>query len=1589
MTGPESDKFGNYYEGLWTVLSIIDVLDERADSICLEILGDEGEGVEFRLTKDGVPEFHQVKRQTTRKGGWTSASLKEVLRSFMDKLKVPNSTCVFVSSDPTGPIRELSNNARGANSWEEFEEHYLSKGSRGTDFDDLRQYLPDYSDQQVYEFLKRTQFRNNDEQTLREYVDRRLFSLTQGKPSDVRRCLAEVAQTRLHHELYATDLWKILEEEGFRRQEWSKDPHVAKLVSDTNQRYVDRILRYAIGGNLIHREETAQILPKLLDSKGKRVVLVTGHAGLGKTGVILDVFQHLQEKAIPALAIRIDGVTPVSHPDQLGEKIGLPGSPLRVLKAIAKNRPCVLVIDQLDAVSLISGRNPYFFLCLEEILNEAALDPQIHLLLGCRKFDLINDYRLMKLVREGGIADEYEIGLLPQSQVSRVLGEHGLDPRSFSNKQLEILSLPLHLWLLLQTGTASNSEIFTFEDEHTLFNHYWQYKEQQVKNRSATKVSWAKIICKLCEHMSDNQALTAPKALLDDFSTDARLMASENVLVFDGDYWSFFHEGFFDYAFARSFVSKEQNLLEWLKGGEQHLFKRAQVRQILRFMRTPYYWKTYLSNVAGLISDPEIRFHIKQIVFAILADLKDPTEEEWNILAPFVGTGTLVVDRDKADPHYRHVWKTIRDSVPWFDLLDSLGVIERWLSDSDETRVDQTVQLLSGVLEQRDHRVAELVNGFLNTSEKWNQRLGYLIQMSHVGGDRKFFDLCLEMLDEGLLDEMRSGMIVNSDFWFFFRDLPTRKPTWACELIDHYFKRRMQLAINEGKNNPFEKIISETYNAKTFFNEVATREPRSFCEVVIDFMLPMLDQTAGNSNQYPRLDPVWGMRMLGECMGPADALLEATEVALAKLANDSIDSLREIIARLLDSDLDSIRFIIIRAYSTNGMAFADEAANYLLRDLSRFKTGYANCAYWATRMLLEAITPYCSETLLRQIESTILHRLSFWGGPEDQARSQFTLLDAVDGERRSQSAWIHWIRISELLGLNAPRTPKCTHVEIVESPVPADEVMAWSNEQWLIGVAQHKGTDFHVRRPDGKLGGGAYELSLLLEDCVRRDPIRFARLVQEFPNNINHHYYDAVLRGLAKADISAETIADICRICHSAAGPTSGRWICHLVGEKAHLQIPEDIIEIVLSYITSDIESPGEVATAGMSKYPADSSDAILSRGINSTRGAAALAIGYLLQADYSRLPILLSGLERIIEDPSAPLRACVAFPLRVMLIHEPETAVALLRTLCRADNFCPTLKQAADYLRWNFWVYVETWKASLMRKFFNAHNRSIYADQDTNFLPVRVRIDWCTLRQLYWGFLKVRFASGGSNQTNYDEDLLLGTQHISNFLYQAVQTNFKLLNDVVWRMIKSPNDDIRMIGAHTASLAALRNPQAQIMVSACLAGDPKQRVGAAEVFASNIRWQGPSSYSAECLRKLFHDCDGDVRTAAARCFNSFRNEELGDFVGLVEAFVGSPAFVTYPDALIEALDQSTAKLPDVTCHIGNTFLDRLGAAVGDTRTTAAHLASNVGKLVIRLYSQTDELAISSRCLDIIDKMAALDAYGVEKLMDFDRKLLS
>ena len=709
LPGGASDKSGNRYELIWTVVSMARVLNGEADSIHLEPVGEEGEGVEFTVSLPAETEYHQVKRQRTGRGVWPLATLQAegVLGNFCQKLDVLSAKTVFVSTHAAHPLDELAERSRDAASWEEFEKWFLSSNEWSKNFNDLHQRWGLASNEESYERLRRVQVTTISERELRELANAKLGILLDGDPENATDVLQQLALERIHHNLTADDIWHHLQRRGFNRQTWADQVSVTDAIDELNRTYRASLGSLSIDGDSIPRHETAQLLGYFKNGDARKAALVTGTAGVGKTSVISQVLDDAEILELPMLALRVDRLEPAGRPEDLGRHLGLPASPVKTLAAVARGQDCLLVVDQLDAVSMASGRNPQFFDCIGAMLEETRQYPKMRVLSACRKFDVGNDERLRRLVSEDGIAREFQVEPFDAETVRNLLSRLGFDPSHFSAKQMILLALPLHMYLLSEVAKVAGVDTDVLQTAKDLYDAFWRHKQQALQSRGVTPDQMRTVVDLVVSHMTDREQLFVPESLLDDHAGVTAVLASENLLVRDSSRVSFFHESFLDYAFARRMVATGDDLATFILAGEQSLFVRSQVRQVLLHRRDGAPGDA-LRDIEAILNDVGIRPHLKAIVISLMGALDNPTRDEWRLLEP-----SLASDLSG------RAWGSIYGSAPWFDLLDTIGVLDHWLNGNDETLVNRAIWLMHGVLQSPPDRVAQLLAPFLG----WTLRI--------------------------------------------------------------------------------------------------------------------------------------------------------------------------------------------------------------------------------------------------------------------------------------------------------------------------------------------------------------------------------------------------------------------------------------------------------------------------------------------------------------------------------------------------------------------------------------------------------------------------------------------------------------------------------------------------------------------------------------------------------------------------------------------------------------------------------------------------------------------------------------------------
>lgn len=1260
-TGGEADKLGNRYEALWTVDAVLDLLYGHFTQIVVERVGDEAAGIEFvATTPSGEQEEHSVKRQQSE-GNWTISRLAQSTpngRSLLGDLLVRASAganVVFSSGTSATQLEELTDRARGSDSFEEFQRNI---GQSRNLLDQFRNHIvPLLSDPEAaYAALRRLCVRVKNESTLRKDVELRIrLSLrTNGtRPTDgpaVRRLIAELVNERLGQRLTPATVLDALESEGIAPLHLRGDAATALQIGKLNELHLADAERLLINNAPIPRQEAEQAVEALVEH-GKSV-MIEGGAGSGKSCVLAQAMRTLKERGVPSLAIRLDRLTEEDRPaSQFGANKGLPESPVITLGNFAGDGRSVICIDQLDAVSMVSARQQWAWDTLNELLAEAESYPEMSILFCCRTFDLEQDPRLRRLAEDTDRVERVNVGVLDDDTIRGAVDAAGLSVPVLTSRQFRVLSTPLHLYLFLE-GSRSGHLDFTGPGE--LYDRFWDDKLRTVEAEQPG--AWLPAIKALCDELSERESLSLPKHLLDDHARALELMTSNGVVTISDSSVKLFHESFFDYIFARTFEASGTELVDWLKSDDQHLFRRSQVRQVLAFLRrngadAP----RYLDTFERLLGDPEIRFHIKQLVLDWAGTLTDPTEQEW-----------LIIERH-LDALGSEPLGTMRNSVAWFDALNALHRWEEWLR-GDAVWRDRALWLLQqeDVLNERAAVIVPLVKDVSDGSHEWQAQLWHLASSRRGYGTTEMWELLLELVAEGVTERRTQVPIPYRDVWTVLHDIGHQDPVDVIRVIVARFDRQFMLARQSNQIGEFSRpqFDSDNDDSREVIHRAAEDAPARYARSFWPRFAAL-----------ERLAPsewVSGYRGGDE---PVEQLREALAKSMRRLALDDPDELDRILEAEGEVESRWVDYLLLRSWGGNPARYGDRMVDFLLeRPDERLSFSYST---WSTgsdgflaisRSAVAAASPHCSAEAYGRLETAILQfiprrELAKHGDFRIVGYRQNALLRCLPFERTSGKARR---RLQELERKfpHAPERGAPTEAAdneqtsmYVPSPVPPKAAHRMTDAQWLSAIEKYR--EEGIQWQDGRAVGGADSLAQELERTTRSDPARFARFAQRLDRTHAPVYIGAILRGLTLTEDGShrepetDLVLAVVRRIMELEIPTE-REVAWALRDAAHSGLPHDMVELLVVIATTAPDPQSDTWSGDGGPHRNNP----LNHALNCDRGAAVVALSRLLFADPTRWRDIKPAVATIVKDHVLAVRAAAVDCLVAVIDTAREDAI-------------------------------------------------------------------------------------------------------------------------------------------------------------------------------------------------------------------------------------------------------------------------------------------------------------------------------------------
>lgn len=1461
MPGGAADKAGNLYEHLWVVLRITDLIEGNVSRIRLEPPGQAGTGIELEIDINGVTWGEQAKDSASN---WTANRLisKGVLASAKAQLDRGRSFRLIVSSSAEA-LSTFGSRARKCNSLAEYSK------SLGQDRLEVLARIAgawEVTQEEAWKLLKGIEVEHYSLNALKRIVAVKLQQTYTEDADLIAGELRNFCETHVHEHFTAPQVSSHLESKSLTRRLIVGDRNVINALRKTRERHQRRVRLAEPTIGLVPSDEVDSILEMLRDPDASQVLVLDGPAGSGKSTIASSVAAALEEEGWLVAVARMDTDSTMATSGELGRRVGLTESPSVLLAGASAGNSALLVVDQLDAVSMYSGRMPDNFDAAVEVIAELERSPNIKVLLVVRTVDLDNDPRLGSLLVPENRVGRHTLSVLDRDAVTTKIVELGLRLPT-SESVIGLLCSPLHFSVFSRLSASDQvREHRTLQDLYACFTDELRIKLE----RRVSHFDWEQAMGAIVNHMSDHEVLVAPAGLLDSVSIGEReALISESVVVRDGQNVAFFHESYFDYLFARSFIASGRDLHGFLLKSGQYLFRRAQTRQVIEHLAATDR-RRFRAAIVQILSSNEIRYHLKSVVVSVLRQIQ-PTPEDWTALEPLLWIDTPLAPK-----------LSLLLNVPdWFDAADGLGRWEEWLSDP--ARAERAFYLLSLVAKERPSRVSELVWPHIGESEEWHRRLSLMISRELNSG---LVDLAVELVERGELDNDPIRIAANGDFWSTFYSLKDEDPAGAARLIGAFLRRGLVRAHEGGSPDPFESgHLSNNSQSASIIHDVAHAVPVDFVEHVLPFVVEVaLADQYQPEGRFPA-SRRWGYTFWSRDYLIADVIINSIDDALQQLADDNPATCSAELSYLRIADSSELRFLACRALKSIGDS--EDAISWMISDQRNLILGWAGSRSWASRELIEECSPGCSSDSFERLEEMILDH---WPAFEDRrfrGHSQYVLLSVLDQSRMSEEGRRRLQELERRFPESSPEVPKLGVAQIVSSPIPEDASTRMTDDNWLQALQRYDQEGPNWNGHD--FTGGSIELARTLGRRAKGNPDRFARLALRFDNEIPAVAMDEVLKS-TEGQVEIEILTSLCEHAHYVYGSAVGRSVCSAI---ACAKEPSPRLVALLGVYGRDPdpghESARTLAQAGGSSWE----EGLFTAGLNSIRGEAALAVASALFSGADHLELLLPVLEDLIGDDILAVRVCAAKAVIALLIHESELALDFAERL------------------------------------FDAQIGVLDAHTSERLLG------YATLRDPDRFAPLLAAALAGPDEVAMRAGRIWAALRWAGQLPPSVALEFRSLPTAARR-------------------------------------------GAAQAFAGHV-----ADSHSDILQSL-EDDDPEVLEQLGSAFGQLNQLASPDQVALLDALMASAAFPRHMQSLIHALADMTSALPVNTIDVCERVVEIAGTDLGDMRTGAALISSDLIAVVLRLYRQGDA-ALRTRCLNIIDRLAEFGVYDLELALENER----
>lgn len=1266
LAGGSADKAGNVYESYWTIIEICHLIQNEDDSAYIYFeKPDEGkDGFEYIVEKQNQKFYAQVKNYD--KNYWSIGDLRRnnIIGNFIKKIDSdPNSKCLFYTSCNTelNEIIDRACRATDLNTFynsmvtskidviEKFHQCLVSVKFNNYDRSNEERFN-ELIKRYTYNLLRHIEIRIKDKITLKEDCKSLVKNIFLTKDSDsICKELFNFSQENYNKKYTKLEIIRYLKEtKGYTFNNLNLNTSLISKIEEINNNYINKTSVF-YEKYKITREETDSLYNAITE-KEEQYIFLLGSAGSGKSIILKEVAKKIKEDGCVIIPIDVRLYEGFNNFEELGECLyNSRLSPVDVLANLSCGKTALLIIDQLDSLSSVSGRSLNKWNVIENLLQRAKQYPNIKILIGCRDFDLQRDSRFKEFTqRNEKMIQRININNLSPDVVKDSLLKLGINENRINSSLIDLFSIPLHLQMLSAVAESKNIQKLNYQSRLDIFNEFWD-----VKNNIIGNDSWQNVISVMLNYLNSHKKLTAPLCIFDSVRDSLEKMVSEGVLINEGQNVVFFHETFYDYCFARNLASNQEfTLLDFILKSNQNLFIRSNVRQALEYLKYANSEK-YLSELNNILNNDNVRIHIKTLILELLLSFDRLNSQEIQILIDLKGPlKKLILDRNE----YKQAEFIIKYNT---------GEYENELTSENNDIFNNAAYLLYICLEKYEDEINCIVKKLDESILEKILLLGYPNTMSRLlfsqflYKNNKLYKLLIKLLNEhkihikSLLDHLQYVM---SDF-ISIEQVFELFEILLINSIDDYIKDK----------NPCVKAKDiDIHDLDRYIKQ----NPLLFLNMNFKHLVKGMNNSGTSEYRNLIFDHLCSYRVYGY----ENNYIKVFRIAFRELAENEPNEYMKFIDDYLVTKQESILYFLFDSFLYLPPDYSNFIIDFIINSFDIYKFAISSDLMYLTQLLINKYTKFCDKELLDNLISLILnyksneevkhfkelkkeHKDKIQGGPIFYTQAQ--LLGSIDKEKLSQ----YPKAIQKLYEYN--RKFKTTNfIEepygikggMVVSPISIDIGNKMSLSQWEKAIYKYNspnGSNIEV------CIGGALELSRVLEEVIKQNPLKFINFIYNLKiEKVFPSYIKSILSGLASLEGYYEEKENLIKYCIAIDDKEYSRSIITLLGsfiDNTGVHISQYDIDLIIDYITNPEYND---------EWDNDDIDLV---SLNCTNGSAMWLIEKILNKDLTyrdNFAIIFDN----IENYTMPTRVACIITLYPLYKYSREYTLDILRRIINED---------------------------------------------------------------------------------------------------------------------------------------------------------------------------------------------------------------------------------------------------------------------------------------------------------------------------------